>query len=304
MTVDFSIIIPTRNRKDFLKVAIDSIVRQRNITYEIIVVDDASTDNTPQYIKELQKKQNIKYIRNEKSLFAHNSRREGYKIASGIFIVFMDDDDFYTDEFFFSKAKSAFTDNKRIGTVLGSTTVYENDTDLFGNTTDLNALGFINQKEYFNNFGVKYTKPLSTLTAVFRKDNLDMLALEQSKMVNDTCIYLYGLLEGDVFIINSPVAAYRVHGNNISKRKFASDFIKDCLDEKRKIYYMAMERKILYNPNDWYYKQLRSSVYYFLYTSGLDIRIIFFITMWLLKYGKGVRWKFIRGLLKNNHKEA
>lgn len=299
MTVDFSIIIPTRNRKDFLKEAIDSIVRQQNITYEIIVVDDASTDSTPQYIQELQENQNVRYIRNEKSLFAHNSRREGYKFASGTFIVFMDDDDFYIDEFFFSKVKSVFADDKRIGAVLGATTVYEDDTGLFGNKTDLNAIGCINQKEYFNNFGVKYTKPLSTLTAVFRKDNLDMLALGQSKMINDTCIYLYGLLGGDVFIINSPVAAYRVHGNNISKRKFALDFIKDCLDEKRKIYYMAMEREILYNPSKWYYKQLRSSIYYFLYTSGIDIKITFFIAMWLLRYGKGVRLRFIQGILKH-----
>lgn len=299
MTVDFSIIIPTRNRKDFLKVAIDSIVRQQNITYEIIVVDDASTDDTFKYIKELQKNQNVRYIRNEKCLFAHNSRREGYKIASGTYIIFMDDDDFYTDEFFFSKAKAAFTDNEKIGTVLGATTAYENDTDLFGNTTNLNALGLIEQKEYFNNFGTKYNKPLSTLTAVFKKENLDMLDLGQSKMINDTCIYLYGLLEGDVFTINSSVAAYRVHGNNISKRKFAREFIKDCLDEKRKIYCMAMERNLLCSPNDWYYNQLRSSIYYFLYTSGIDLRTTFFITMWLLKYGKGVRMKFIQGFFKN-----
>ncbi len=298
MTVDFSIIIPTRNRKEFLKAAIDSIARQKNITYEIIVVDDASTDDTPQYIEEIQKTQNVRYIRNEKSLFAHNSRREGYRIASGTYIVFMDDDDFYTDEYFFSKAKSVFIDNKRIGSVLGATTVFENDTDSFGNTTELNAIGLIDQKEYFNNFGVKYTKPLSTLTAIFRKDSLDLVDLGKSKMINDTCIYLYGLLEGDVFIVNSPVAAYRVHGNNISKRKFALDFIKDCLDEKRKIYYMALDRELLYDPNDWYYNQLKSSIYYFLYTSGMDIKITLSITMWLIKYGKGTRLKFIQGLFK------
>lgn len=299
MTVDFSIIIPTRNRKDFLKVAIESIVAQQDVFCEIIVVDDASTDDTPQYIAELRDScLNIKYIRNEKSLFAHNSRREGYKIASGIYIVFMDDDDFYTDNYFFSKAKNVLIENKNIYAVFGATTVYENENDMYGATTELNASGFVEQKEYINNFGTKYAKPLSTLTAIFRKDGLNAVSLENSKMINDTCIYLYGLLAGDVFIINSSVAAYRVHESNISKRKFALDFMKDCLDEKRRIYNIAKERQLLCDSTVWYYKHLKNSIYYFLSTSGMDIKIAFHIIIWLIKYGKGVRFKFVKGLLR------
>ena len=57
----FSIIIPTFNRAHILKRAIDSIFSQSFIEYEIVIVDDGSTDNTQEVITAI-KSDNLKYV--------------------------------------------------------------------------------------------------------------------------------------------------------------------------------------------------------------------------------------------------
>lgn len=283
--INFSIIIPTRNRKEYLKEAIESILNQEEKNVQIIVIDDNSNDGTEKMVEEYcNENDKILYIKNSKNLFAHNSRKRGYNYATGRYIIFMDDDDFYIDKSFLKKALLIFKDNKNVNTVIGSTITYENG--FFNKTVNLKIDGIVNNSEYLNNFGEKYPKPMSTLSAIFRKSTLDDINLKESKMINDTCIYLYGILHGDIYIINKPVAAYRIHENNISKRKFEISFIKKCLDEKRKIYKIAKREKKLYENKKWYYSQISPTIYYFINSSNKNIIIIIMSFIWICFCGK------------------
>lgn len=283
--IDFSIIIPTRNRKEYLKEAIESILNQEEKNIQIIVIDDNSNDGTEKMIEEYYSENDkILYIKNSKSLFAHNSRKKGYNYAIGKYIIFMDDDDFYIDKSFFKKALIIFKDNKDVNTVIGSTIAYEDGS--FNKIVNLKINGIVSNDEYLNNFGEKYQKPMSTLSAIFRKSALDNINLKESKMINDTCIYLYGILYGDIYIINKPVAAYRIHENNISKKRFQLNFIKKCLDEKRKIYKIAKSEEKLYEHKKWYYSQISPTIYYFISSSNKSIIVIIMILMWICFYGK------------------
>ena len=60
-TVKVSVIIPTLNRREFLKEAIDSVLNQTFQDFKLIVVDDGSTDNTNGLVKDY-KNTKIKYI--------------------------------------------------------------------------------------------------------------------------------------------------------------------------------------------------------------------------------------------------
>lgn len=90
----FSIITPTYNRGPLLARAIESVLQQSFLDFELIIVDDASTDQTPQIISSYSDSR-IKYIRNNKNLERGASRNIGIEKASGRFICFLDSDDRY-----------------------------------------------------------------------------------------------------------------------------------------------------------------------------------------------------------------
>ncbi|MDP2208921.1 MAG: glycosyltransferase family 2 protein [Bacteroidota bacterium] len=86
----FSIIIPTYNRLSQLKLALQSILNQDLDDYEVIVVDDGSTDGTEQYLKSLAKPKLIVISQNNKGPAA--ARNAGIKLSQGKYIAFTDDD--------------------------------------------------------------------------------------------------------------------------------------------------------------------------------------------------------------------
>ena len=288
-----SVIIPTRNRRKFLEQAINSIVAQYSVNVEVIIVDDASTDDTKEYVSSINKNDiEIKYFQNEKSMFAHEARRLGYLNATGKYIVFMDDDDFYTDINFFYDALEIFLHDSNVSTVIGSTIEFKNGQ--YGKKIDLKGNGKINGDDYLNGFNCKYTKPKSTMSAMFKKELLDRVHLSSSKMVNDTCIYLYGISDGDIYLINRPVAAYRVHDTNISKRKFDYAFIKNVLQTKLEIYNMVYEK--IKDKEQWLFVQMSQSAYYFILCSGKDLKTVFFIMRWIFLNAKEIRCRIIKDI--------
>ena len=90
--VKVSVIIPTYNRANLVEKAIKSVLNQTYQDFEIIVVDDASTDNTEEVIKNFSNKR-IKYIKCKKNKGDSFARNTGIKIAKGEYIAFLDSDD-------------------------------------------------------------------------------------------------------------------------------------------------------------------------------------------------------------------
>lgn len=87
-----SVIIPTYNRADLLERAVKSVQKQTYKNWEIIVVDDGSTDNTEDIIKKLNDAR-IRYVKNEKNLGAAASRNRGAELAKYDYVAFQDSDD-------------------------------------------------------------------------------------------------------------------------------------------------------------------------------------------------------------------
>lgn len=92
-----SVIMPVYNYEDYLSDAIESILKQTYANFELIIVDDASTDNSAQIIKKYQKRHHkkIKFISLKKNLNCGGDlcANEGIKVATGKYIARLDADD-------------------------------------------------------------------------------------------------------------------------------------------------------------------------------------------------------------------
>lgn len=87
----FSIVIPVFNKEPYIKECLKSVLSQRNDDYEIIVVDDGSTDNSANIIKNLNSEK-IRYIY-KKNGGVSSARNLGIREANGEWITFIDADD-------------------------------------------------------------------------------------------------------------------------------------------------------------------------------------------------------------------
>ena len=92
----FSIIIPTFNRKTLLKIAVDSALNQTFTDFELIVIDDGSSDDTSRMLRSYEDKR-LTFLTQSNHGVAH-ARNRGLEKANGEFIAFLDSDDRWTEK--------------------------------------------------------------------------------------------------------------------------------------------------------------------------------------------------------------
>ena len=88
----FSVIVPSFNRADLLKQTLELVWEQTYSDYEVIVVDDGSTDNTREYLRSIASKVRIEYQANAGPGSARNT---GASVSQGEYLAFLDSDDLW-----------------------------------------------------------------------------------------------------------------------------------------------------------------------------------------------------------------
>ena len=110
-----SVVIPTRNRPDWLRLALSSALSQTYSPMEIIVIDDASEDSHAYAdIEALDPR--VRYVRNERPLGPSGARNLGIYLAKGDLVAFLDDDDEWLPEKL-EKQVEAFSCDPDVGAV-------------------------------------------------------------------------------------------------------------------------------------------------------------------------------------------
>lgn len=87
-----SVIVPTHNRRRSAERLVKSLLRNSYKSIEIIIIDDASTDGTYEYLKSKIKNKKVKVFKNRKNLFTAGTRNIGQEKAKGEYFLFVDDD--------------------------------------------------------------------------------------------------------------------------------------------------------------------------------------------------------------------
>lgn len=97
-SIKISVIIPVYNTELYLKQCMDSVLGQTLKEIEVICINDGSTDNSLQILTEYKRKDDRIVILNQRNSGAAVARNKGLKIAKGIYIAFMDPDDYYPNK--------------------------------------------------------------------------------------------------------------------------------------------------------------------------------------------------------------
>jgi glycosyltransferase involved in cell wall biosynthesis len=114
----FTVAIPTYNRLETLKNSINSVLKQNYHNYEILIIDDASTDNT-ECIQEIYLDNRIKYYKNSINIGLINNFNKCVEKSSGDYFCWLSDDDYFNDENYLSNVAEVINNCPGIGLIYG-----------------------------------------------------------------------------------------------------------------------------------------------------------------------------------------
>ena len=219
---DFSIVIPCHNYGRFLRTAIDSILVQSLQSYEIIVVNDASTDDTAKIVMDYGDR--IKCIHIKENIGPGAAWVEGIKHVNGRYICKLDADDWLLNDFLID-TKKVFEIDRNIGIVIASVYEYiegENYAKLFSVTTtdkELKAHEFRKRllKEFF----------MRMPGTVLRREAIKDIGLPISELYigHDWEYFLRISRNWKSLLLEKPGAVYRLHSKSVTKNSAKSNRI-------------------------------------------------------------------------------
>ncbi|MBB6446837.1 glycosyltransferase family 2 protein [Bacillus benzoevorans] len=211
-----SIITPAYNCGEFMAETIESVMKQSYQNWEMIIVDDCSTDQTREVAAEYSKQdQRIKYYLLEKNAGAAVSRTRAIELAAGTYIAFLDSDDLWTEEklerqlFFMKENGYSFT-----------CTSYE---QIDESGSPLHKTMKSKHKTNYN--GVLLSCPVGNSTVMYDVTKLGKFVVPNIRKRNDDALWLQ-ILKKEKYIYGMPdvLMKYRVRRNSISRNKL--DLIK------------------------------------------------------------------------------
>ena len=151
-----SVIIPTYNRSTLILKTLDSVFKQQTSFDEIIIVDDASTDNTLAVLNEyIAVKPNVQVIKLDKNSGAQAARNAGIKLSTSDFVIFLDSDNTLSPKFVV-QVKAKLTENPQVDVVTNFSQIID-ETGNFGQdkfewiTKDNILAELLNEKTYVDN---------------------------------------------------------------------------------------------------------------------------------------------------------
>ena len=193
-----SIIMPSYNTAQYIAETIQSVINQTYQNWELIIVDDCSSDDTDIVVGKI-KDPRIKYIKNQRNSGAAVSRNRALRMANGRWVAFLDSDDLWKPEKlekqigFMTKKKCYF-----------SYTDYE-EIDADGNKTNVFVTGpkVITKTGMFN-----YCWP-GCLTVMYNAEKVGLIQIADIKKNNDYAMWLKVCKKADCYLLDETLGQYR-----------------------------------------------------------------------------------------------
>lgn len=231
--IKISVVVPNYNYSNYLYQRVYSILNQNYKIHELIILDDASKDNSLFYIKQIEQKisefVNVKVVVNDiNSGNAFSQWQKGINLATGDYVWVAEADD-YAKKNFLNEVVSPLKENNNIVISYADTGFIDSNGYITKNSLvdQIDILKTNHWNASYVNKGISEINCYSYLNCtipnvsgtIIKKGNYDEI-FESAKKFHqsgDWFTYLNILNLGDISFINKPLNYYRVHGNNISQ---------------------------------------------------------------------------------------
>lgn len=250
-----SIIVPVYNVEKYLKECIDSILNQKFQDFELILVNDGSTDLSGKICDEYSKKDNRIEVIHKANGGLSSARNEGIEKAKGVYIGFVDSDDWINENMYSHMIDNSNIHNADI--VVCNIMSMKKNGDEIPYTNINNEISFTREEamsELFKNEIILF----SACNKIFRKIIFDGLRYKEGIILEDMDLsYKIFNRVNKVYYIHNPYYHYRYNDNSILR----SEFNLKRLDE-------YMVRKEMYEFYRGEYPDIADLVYYYVCITG------------------------------------
>ncbi len=246
-----SIIMPLYNCEEYIVETINSVLLQTYTNWELLIVDDCSTDNSVDIVKEFTEKDTrIKLCEFEQNVGVATARNKAIAFAKGRYIAFLDSDDIWLPE----KLARQIAFMEETNTVLSYTayTIIDEHSNLKGI--------FIPPKSLTYNDLLK-TCSIGCSTVMYDTNSIGKIYMPNIKKRQDYALWLSILKKGYLCKgITIPLIKYRKYNNSLSSNKFSAakfqwiiyreveelSFIKSCYYFVHYAFYGFIKHKVHY----------------------------------------------------------
>ncbi len=194
-----SIIMPSYNTAAFIEQTINSVLMQTYQNWELIIVDDCSSDNTDEIVEHFLVDKRIRYLKNDHNFGAAVSRNRALREAKGKWIAFLDSDDLWMPEKLMRQIQFMEKHNFHF-----SYTNYS-EIDEIGKFNGITVTGpkRITKTGMFN-----YCWP-GCLTVMYDREYVGLIQIKDIKKNNDYAMWLKVCQKSDCYLLNKCLAQYR-----------------------------------------------------------------------------------------------
>lgn len=201
-----SIIMPSYNTGRFIKETICSVLAQTYRHWELIIVDDCSTDNTDEVISEYLHEERIRYLKNDANRGAAISRNRALEVAKGKWIAFLDSDDLWMPE----KLERQIRFMEENAYHFSYTNYIEIDEESKPNGRFITGPKKITKTGMYN-----YCWP-GCLTVMYNAEKVGIIQIENIKKNNDYAMWLKVCKKVECYLLDEMLAKYRKRSGSIS----------------------------------------------------------------------------------------
>jgi len=240
-----SVILPVRNGKDYIYDAVDSVLKQTYNDFELIIINDGSTDSTLQILKSFNDNR-IKIITTE-GIGLVNALNLAIDESSGTYIARMDADDICFNNRFEEQMK--VLKNSNIGVVCADVKLIDEDGNVIGFSKDF----YKNKNDLMNMLTFKEKrKPIIHPTAIINKKILHKIGgYRHFSSAEDRDLWLRLSNECEFYRIQKYLLKYRINSQGISKTKYFEQKVSSmltvvCYEVEKKIGFDIYKNKELF----------------------------------------------------------